>query len=63
MPCPHWSKRHHECILVRELASDGDEDLEVQEVEKFQLAYCLSETAFLTCPTFKRHLIEQARAY
>jgi len=62
MPCPHWTKRDSACAITRELNS-SEEELEVQELDKFRLDYCLSELSFTACPTFKRHLIEQGRAY
>jgi len=64
MPCPHWSKRDNECALLRHLApSDAEQELEIREIDSFRLDYCLSAPAYATCPTFKRHLIDQAKAY
>lgn len=64
MPCPHWSKRHNECLVLHQLSSPEEEEgLEVEEIDKFRLEYCLHGAAFAACPTFKRQLIEQAKAY
>ena len=65
MPCPFYSRSENECALlpVAPLADD-DQPEQQEEPEVIDPAVCLDrQGAFRECSIFKRHDIEQARAY
>ena len=64
MPCPFYSQDDNECSLLAVASLDDDDRPEQDEPEPVDLALCLdNRSAFHNCDIYKRHAIEQTRAF
>ena len=63
MPCPLYSKRQQECLLLDQAAIDEDDD-GTSEADRLRLDLCLGDSKeHLACPVFQRQAIERTKAY
>jgi len=63
MPCPLYSKREQECLLLNEAAVEDDENV-VSEAERVRQDFCLgSGKEYAACPVFRRLAVEREKAY
>lgn len=63
MPCPLYSKREQECLLLAQVAAEDEEDA-MAEVERMRADHCLGGgDEFRACPIFRRLTVESTKAY
>ena len=60
MPCPHYSRENNDCVLLQELPRDDEEGVDSPVDDVVIRDLCLAQTAYRSCPAFKRFLADVA---